>query len=115
MATWVGLREVGDVAILSVVGKLTLSDGTQDVRMKVREVVDRGVRRLVLNLNDVPYLDSAGIGELVAAKKAMEHRGGQMKLLEPGKTVRDALRVVKLDRVLDFCQDEAAALASFRI
>jgi anti-anti-sigma factor len=113
MATWVGLREVGDVAIVSVVGRLTISEGSQDLRQKVHEAVARGLRHLLLNLSEVPYLDSAGIGEVVASMKVVERRGGRMKLLQPGKAVRNTLRMIKLDDVLQSIDDEAEALRSF--
>ena len=113
MATWVGLRQAGDIVVISVVGRLTIADGCADLREKVRDTVERGLKNLVLNLSEVPYVDSAGVGEVMAAKKAMERRGGHLKLLQPSRAVRDLLRTIRLDRLLETFDDEAAAMQSF--
>lgn len=115
VGTWVGVREAGGIPILEVVGRLTLSDGTAALRGQVLAVIEQGSANLLVNLAGVPYLDSAGMGELVATHKAMLGRGGRMKLLSPSQRVRDLLRASRLDRVLESFHDEAEALRSFAV
>ncbi len=113
MATWVGVRQAGEVVVISVVGRLTMADGCLDLREKVRDTVERGLKNLLLNLSEVPYVDSAGVGEVMAAKKAMERRGGRLRLLQPSQPIRDLLRTIRLDGYLESFDDEAAAIRSF--
>jgi anti-sigma B factor antagonist len=113
VATWVGVRQAGEIAVISVVGRLTIADGCTDLREKVRDTAERGLKNLLLNLSEVPYVDSAGVGEVMAAKKVMERRGGRMKLLQPSRAVRDLLHTIRLDRLIDIFDDEAEAMRSF--
>ncbi len=113
MATWVGVRQDGEVGVITIVGRLTLFDGVAVLREKVRDLVERGLPNVLVNLAEAPYIDSAGVGELLAAKKSLERRGGRLKLLKPDRAVRDVLRVSRIDRVLESFDDEAAALRSF--
>jgi len=113
MNTWIGVRQLEGITVLEVVGRLTLSDGAAVLRQQVLEVIERGVSNVIVNVCEVPYVDSAGLGELVATHKAMANRGGQMMLVAPSKRVADLLRAARLDRVLSSFADEAEALRSF--
>ena len=89
-------HENGDVAIVNVSGKLTLGEGTGSLRTKIRELVEGGSRRIVLNMNGVTYMDSSGLGELVASHTTVTRAGGEIKLLNLAKGVDDLLQLTKL-------------------
>ena len=108
-------REMGDVIIVDTSGKLTLGEGTNTLRTKIRELVAGGSRRIVLNLADVTYMDSSGLGELVAAHTTVTTAGGQMKLLNLAKRVHDLLKLTKLYTVFEAFEDEASAVDSFMV
>lgn len=106
-------RVAGDVSILDCSGKITLGEGTMVVRNRVRELVDTGVKKIVLNLADVHYIDSSGIGELVSTYTTVTKNGGQLKLLNLTKKFSELLSITKLLTVFDVYNDERAALESF--
>jgi anti-sigma B factor antagonist len=106
-------RVVGDVRILDCSGKITLGEGTMVVRNRVRELVESGVKKIVLNLADVHYIDSSGIGELVSTYTTVTKNGGQLKLLNLTKKFNELLSITKLLTVFDVYNDERAALGSF--
>lgn len=108
-------REMGDVIIVDTSGKLTLGEATNTLRTKIRELVAGGSRRIVLNLADVTYMDSSGLGELVAAHTTVTTAGGQMKLLNLAKRVHDLLKLTKLYTVFEAFEDEASAVDSFMV
>ena len=106
-------REVNGVTILDLSGKITLGEGGLTLREEVRNIVAKGSKKILLNLGDVNYIDSSGLGELVSAFTAVKHAGGELKLLNLTKKVRDLLVITKLVTVFDVKDDEASAVASF--
>ncbi|MCU1236802.1 MAG: anti-sigma-factor antagonist [Candidatus Solibacter sp.] len=106
-------RQNGDVIIVDTSGKLTLGEGTSSLRTTIRELVAGGSRRIVLNLADVTYIDSSGLGELIGAHTSVITAEGEMKLLNLAKRVHDLLKLTKLYTVFEVFEDEAAAVASF--
>ena len=106
-------RTVGDVNILDCSGKITLGEGTMAVRNTVREVLKNGGKKIVLNLADVNYIDSSGIGELVSTFTTVTNQGGQLKLLKLTKKIQELLAITKLLTVFQVYNDEQEAVKSF--
>jgi len=106
-------REVGGVTIVDLSGKITLGEGGITLREEVRKLLAEGKKKLVLNLAEVNYIDSSGLGELVSAYTAVKNGGGELKLLNLTSKVRDLLVITKLVTVFDVKDDEAAAVSSF--
>ncbi len=109
----VNTRQVGSITILDLNGKITLGDDLPQLRQTIRDLLAQGHKNILLNLADVSYIDSAGLGELVSANVAATNRGGQLKLLHLTKRVSDLLQITKLLTVFDTYEDEAEAIASF--
>jgi anti-sigma B factor antagonist len=107
-------RGNGDVTIVDTSGKLTLGEGTSTLRTKIRELVAAGSRRIILNLADVTYMDSSGLGELIGAHTTVATAGGEMKLLSLAGHVHDLLKITKLYTVFETFEDEASAVSSFK-
>ena len=107
-------REVGPIAIVVLSGRISLGEGSALLRKTVRELLDSGHTRILLNLGDVNYIDSSGIGELVSGFTAVRNRSGELKLLNLTKKVNDLLQLTKLFTVFDVYSDEEAAIRSFR-
>ncbi len=106
-------RTAGDVTILDCSGKITLGEGTMAVRNTVREVLKNGGRKIILNLGDVNYIDSSGIGELVSTYTSVTNQGGKLILLNLTKKIQELLAITKLLTVFEVHDDEQKALASF--
>src|SRR5579871_2310887 len=106
-------RQVDGVTILDMSGRITLGEGSVVLRDTIRDMVAQGNKKLLLNLGDVTYIDSSGIGELVSAFTAVRKEGGELKLLNLTKKVHDLLQITKLYTVFDVRDDEAAAIQSF--
>jgi anti-sigma B factor antagonist len=106
-------RNVGDVHVLDCSGKITLGEGTMAIRNKVREVLKNGGKKIVLNLSDVNYIDSSGIGELVSSFTTVTNQGGQLKLLNLTKKIHELLAITKLLTVFQVFDNEQAAISSF--
>ena len=106
-------RVVGDVMILDLKGKITLGEGDELLKDKVNSIVNQGHRKMVLNLADVPYLDSAGLGEVVRAYTTMSRQGGHLKLLNLTKRITDLLVITKLITVFETFDSESDAIKSF--
>jgi anti-sigma B factor antagonist len=106
-------HQKGEVIIVVASGKLTLGEGASTLRTKIRELVASGSRRIVLNLADVSYMDSSGMGELIAAHTTVTTAGGEIKLLNLAKRVHDLLKLTKLYTVFEAFEDEASAVDSF--
>ena len=106
-------RTVGDVHILDCRGKITLGEGTMAVRTTVRDILQTGGRKIVLNLADVNYIDSYGVGELVSTYTTVTNQGGQLKLLCLTKRVQEVLAITKLLTVFQSYDSETSAIASF--
>lgn len=107
------IRKIGNVSVIDLSGKITIGEGDVVLREKVGELLDGGERRILLNLENVKYMDSAGIGELVACYKRAREKGGTVKLLNPSGKVYDLLQLTKLEEVFDTYRDEKEALVSF--
>ena len=106
-------RTVGDVYVLDCSGKITLGEGTMAIRNTVREVLKNGGKKIVLNLADVNYIDSSGIGELVSTYTTVTNQGGKLKLLNLTKKIPELLAITKLLTVFQVHENEQAALSSF--
>jgi anti-sigma B factor antagonist len=106
-------RQVGDVSVVDVAGRITLGEGSSALRDTLREMVGKGQKKVLLNLANVSYIDSSGIGELVSGFTTVTNSGGQLKLLNLNKRVKDLLQITKLYTVFDVHEDEAAAVRSF--
>ncbi|MGH9863169.1 MAG: STAS domain-containing protein [Candidatus Acidiferrales bacterium] len=105
------VRKAGNVAILDLVGPLKMGDAEMAFRERVDELINAGTRQLAINLAGVPEMDSSGIGALVRVFSAVKTAGGKCKLFGAPKRVRQTLKMVRLDNVLELVEDEAAALA----
>ncbi|HKS68324.1 MAG TPA: STAS domain-containing protein [Candidatus Acidoferrales bacterium] len=107
-------RKIGEITIVDFSGRITLGEGSAALRKTVRELIERGHRKILLNLADVDYIDSSGIGELVSAYTAVQGVNGELKLLQLTRRVHDILQITRLVTVFDVQSDEDAALRSFR-
>ena len=107
-------RTIGDVTLLDCSGKITLGEGTMAVRNTVRDVLKNNGKKIILNLADVNYIDSSGIGELVSTNTTVTNNGGQLKLLNLTKKIQELLAITKLLTVFQVFENEQAALASFK-
>src|ERR1700678_986356 len=107
------VREVGGVTIVDLSGKITLGEGGLTLREEVHKLLDEGKKKIVLNLADVNYIDSSGLGELVSSYTSVKNSGGELKLLNLTSRVRDLLVITKLVTVFDVQDDEASAVSSF--
>ncbi len=108
-------RFVGDVTIIDVNGRMTLGEGQELLRDKVNSLIQQGKKKLVINLAEVPYIDSAGLGEIVRTYTTVSHQGGAMKLLNLTKRIQDLLAITKLLTVFETFDAEADAVASFGV
>ena len=106
-------RDAGKVTVVDLSGRITLGDGSALLRKTVRGLLDDQRVQILLNLADVDYIDSSGIGELVSGFTAVKNRNGNLKLLHLTKKVRDLLQITKLFTVFDVYTDEGTAVRSF--
>ena len=106
-------RQVDGISIMDCSGRITLGEGSVQLRDAVRDLLAKGSKQILLNLGDVTYIDSSGIGELVSAFTTVRNQGGDLKLLNLTKKVHDLLQITKLYTVFDVKDDEASAVASF--
>ena len=106
-------RQSDDITIVDLKGRITLGEGSATVRDTVHDLLSKGQKRILLNLRDVNYIDSSGIGELVSAFTAAKKQGGELKLLNLTKKIHDLLQITKLYTVFDVKEDEALAVESF--
>jgi anti-sigma B factor antagonist len=102
------------VAVVDSSGKITLGEGSAILRKMIRELVEKGYRKILLDLADVDYIDSSGIGEMVAAFTTVRSAQGELKLLHLTRRVHDILQITRLYTVFDVQSDEASAMRSFR-
>jgi len=110
----VSTRQVDGVSIVDCSGRITLGEGSIVLRDTVKDLLGKGQKKILLNLGDVNYIDSSGIGELVSAYTTAKNQGGELKLLKLTKKVHDLLQITKLYTVFDVKDDEAAAVKAFR-
>ncbi|HSB13113.1 MAG TPA: STAS domain-containing protein [Bryobacteraceae bacterium] len=113
MSIQVTTRQVGDVSVIDVTGRITLGEGASTLRESIRDLVAKGNKKILLNLSDVSYIDSSGIGELVSGFTTVTNQGGVLRLLGLTKRVKDLLQITKLYTVFDVYDDETSAIRSF--
>lgn len=106
-------RASGTATVLDVTGTITIGDGADTLRDKVRSLLQQGHKRIIVNLAGVSYMDSAGLGELVSAHVTASRQSASLKLTNVTKRLEDLLVITKLSTVFDMYDDEAAAVASF--
>jgi anti-sigma B factor antagonist len=106
-------REVSHVTIVDITGRITLGEETGKLRDTIRQLISEGKKKIVLNLAQVDYIDSSGVGELVSGFTTVRNAGGELKLLSLTKKVQDILNVTKLYTVFDVKEDEFTAVKSF--
>ena len=106
-------RQMDKVTIVDISGRITLGEGSSTLRETVRDLLSKGQKKILLNLGDVSYIDSSGIGELVSSFTSVNNQEGQLKLLNLQKKVHDLLQITKLYTVFEVHTDEAAAVKSF--
>ena len=106
-------RQVDGVAVVDMSGRITLGEGSVVLRDTIRDLIGKGSKKILLNLGDVTYIDSSGIGELVSAFTAVRREGGELKLLNLTKKVHDLLQITKLYTVFDIKDDETTAIKAF--
>ena len=106
-------RQTGSVTVVDLSGQIKLGEGSSVLRDTVKDLLGKGHKKILLNLGDVNYIDSTGIGELVSAFTSVRNQGGEMKLLHVTKKVRDVLQIMKLYTVFHVLDDETAAIAAF--
>jgi anti-sigma B factor antagonist len=106
-------RQVDGITIVDLSGRITLGEGSVVLRDTIKDLLGKGQKKILLNLGDVSYIDSSGIGELVSAFTSVRNQGGELKLLNLTKKVHDLLQITKLYTVFDVKDDEAAAIGAF--
>lgn len=106
-------REIGDVTVIDMDGRITLGEGSALLHDLVREKLTHGHRKILMNLGGINYIDSTGLGELVSGYRLVKSEGGELKLLNLNKKVTDLLQITKLYTVFDIHNQEAEAVASF--
>ncbi len=106
-------RQVGDVVVIDATGRITLGEGASAFRDTIRDLATRGEKKVLLNLSDVSYIDSSGIGEMVSGFTTVTNNGGKLKLVGLSKRVKDLLQITKLYTVFEAYDDETEAVRSF--
>jgi anti-sigma B factor antagonist len=108
------IRQVDGVTIMDCSGRITLGEGSVILRDAVRDLLAKNQKKILLNLGEVTYIDSSGIGELVSAFTTVRNQGGELKLLNLTKKVHDLLQITKLYTVFDVKEEEASAIKAFK-
>jgi anti-sigma B factor antagonist len=106
-------RQAGDVTVIDSTGRITLGEGASTFRDMIKDLATKGTKKILVNLSEVSYIDSSGIGEMVSGFTTVTNHGGQLKLLGLSKRVKDLLQITKLYTVFEVFDDEAAAVGSF--
>ena len=106
-------RQAGDITILDMSGKVTIGEGSVALRTSIRKLLGEGKKKIILNLAQVGYVDSSGIGEFVSSFTAVNKEGGTLKLLSLTQKIQDLLAITKLLTVFDVYDSESEALSSF--
>jgi anti-sigma B factor antagonist len=114
MSAKINVRHSDGVTILDLSGRITLGEGSVGLRDAVQKELAAGHKKILLNLADVGYMDSSGIGELTSAYSSAKNRGGEIKLVNLSKKVDGLMQITKLATVFDISSDEKAAIASFQ-
>ena len=107
-------RQAGDITVLDMDGKITIGEGSVALRSAIRRLLEEGKKKILLNLGQVGYIDSSGIGELVSSYTAISNAGGQLKLLNLTQKLKDLLGITKLLTVFDTYTNESEALGSYK-
>jgi anti-sigma B factor antagonist len=107
-------RQVNGITVVDMSGRITLGEGSTVLRETVKDLLTKGQKKILLNLGDVTYIDSSGIGELVSAFTSVRNQGGDLKLLKLTKKVHDLLQITKLYTVFDIKDDESTAIQAFK-
>jgi anti-sigma B factor antagonist len=107
-------RQVDGVSVVDLSGRITLGEASVAVRDAINDLMDKGNKKILLNLTEVNYVDSSGIGVLVSSLTTVRSHGGELKLVNITKRIRDLLQITKLYSLFDIKDDEATAVASFR-
>jgi len=113
MSLKINIRETADAVILDMSGRVSLGDALADLRDSIREALAGDQKHILLNLAEVSYIDSSGLGQLIGSYATVTNRGGQMKLLNLQKRVNDLMQITKLLTVFETYTNEEAALRSF--
>ncbi|MGD0799846.1 MAG: STAS domain-containing protein [Terracidiphilus sp.] len=113
MALKIASREVSGVSVLDLSGQITLGEGSVQLREAVRGLLGKGKKKILLDMGNVDYIDSAGLGELVSAFTSAKNQQAEVKLLKLTRKVQGLLQLTKLYTVFDIKDDEAVAIASF--
>ena len=114
MALTIASREVDGVVVLDLNGRITLGEGSVQLRDAIRGLIGKGKKSVLLNMGEVNYIDSSGLGELVSAYTTAKNQQAEVKLLKLTRKVHDLLQLTKLYTVFDIKDDEASAIASFK-
>jgi len=109
----IATHEVNGVTVMDIAGRITLGEGSVQLREAVRNLVASGHKKIVLNLADVSYMDSSGMGELVTAFTTVKNQGGELKLINLTRKIHDLMQITKLVTVFDIHDTEASAIAAF--
>jgi anti-sigma B factor antagonist len=107
------VRQVEGVTVVDLSGRIKLGEGSSVLRDTVKDLLAKGHKKILLNLGDISYIDSSGIGEMVGAFTSVRNQGGELKLLHLTKKVHDLLQITKLYTVFDVKDDEAEAIKAF--
>ncbi len=113
MSFTAAIREIGGVTIIDMVGRITLGEGSALLRDLVRQNLDTGHKKIVINMSGINYIDSTGLGELVSAYRLVKSQDGELKLMNLNKKVSDLLQITRLYAVFDIHNDEEQAVTSF--
>ncbi len=106
-------RQFQDVIVVDLSGQIKLGEGSSVLRETVKDLLAKGHKKILVNLAEISYIDSSGIGELISAFTSTRNQGGELKLLKLTKKTRDLLQITKLYTVFDIRDDEAEAIAAF--
>lgn len=113
MSATLGYRQVGDVTVVDIEGRITLGEGAVSLREAVKSLVAEGKRKIILNLSDTVYVDSSGVGELVSGFTQLNNQGGTLKLLALSKRVKELFQLINIYSVFEVFETEADAVSSF--
>lgn len=113
MSLKMSTRQVKDVIVIDLSGQLTMGEASAAIRDEVRDEIGHGAKKILLNLADVTYIDSCGLGELTSAYTSVKNREGELKLVNLTRRVHDLMQITKLYTVFDVYDDEKKAIASF--
>ena len=114
MSMTITQRQLDDVVMLDLTGRITIGEGTVILRERIQKMLNAGDRKFLLRLADVDYIDSSGLGELVSSFTKVKNQDGDLKLLQLTRRMRDLMQITKLLTVFDVYDDEAEAINSFR-